>query len=181
MSLHNLPTSHPHPSMTHREQIRWTASITWHSTLLLQAFFQGNKIWNTLLHSPVCICKCFCQFGSSCFSTECSFGHSRDCTSAPEGGTKVRSVTREKGRWVPKLLLWANPHFNLPPGITNLTYTHSYHTWGHREQGAGGDEPKQGQAKPRSQDTQGQRFPGSIINYTRNTERPTAEGSRYKC
>lgn len=123
MSLHTLLASHPHPSVTHGEQIRWTASITWHYTLLLQAFFQGNKIWSTSFHSTVCMCECFCQFGRRCFSTECSCGHSRDCTSVPEGCTKVRAVTREKWRWVPKLLLWANPHFNLPPGITNLTYT----------------------------------------------------------
>lgn len=126
MSLHNLLTSHPHPSLTQGEQIRWTASITWHYTLLLQALFQGNKIWSTLFlylfHSTMCICKCFCQFGRVCFSTECTCGHSRDCSSVPEGRTEVRSVTREKWCWVPKLLQWANPYFNLPPGITDLIY-----------------------------------------------------------
>lgn len=85
MSLHNLLTSHPHPSVTHGEQIRWTASITWHYTLLLQAFFQGNKIWSTSFHSTVCMCECCCQFGRRCFSTECSCGHSRDLYQCAKG------------------------------------------------------------------------------------------------
>lgn len=176
MSQHNLFTSHPHPSVTHGEQIRWTASITWHHTLLLQAFFHGNTIWSTPFHSPVCICQCFCQFGRRCFSTECSCRHSRDWTSVPEGCTKVRSVTREKWRWVPKLLLWANPHFNLPPGITASMYTnteinpHACHTWGHQEHGAGRDEPKEGRAIPRFQDMQSQHFCGSTIHLNKNTD-----------
>lgn len=96
MSLHKILTSHAHPSVTDREQIRWTASITWHYTLLLQAFLQGNKIWSTIFHYTVCTCTCFCQFGRECFSAEGRCGHSRDCTSAPEGCTEVKSVTHEK-------------------------------------------------------------------------------------
>lgn len=117
MSLHRLLNSHSHPSVTHREQIRWTASITWHYTLLLQAFVRGNKSWSTLF--PSTVGKCFCRFES----TKCRYGHSRDCTSVPKGCTKVRSVTREKWRWVAKLKLRANTHFNLPHGITGLRYT----------------------------------------------------------
>lgn len=55
MSLHNLKTNHPHPSMTHRERIRWTASITWHYTLLLQALSAKETRSGALCFPPLCV------------------------------------------------------------------------------------------------------------------------------
>lgn len=83
----------------------------------------GNKIWNTLLHSAVCVyASVFVSLeGGVSVQKECSCGRSRECSSMPEGCAKVRSVTHEKGRWVPRLLLGANPFFNLPSRITNIT------------------------------------------------------------
>ncbi len=160
MSLHKLLLSHPHPSVTHREQIRWTASITWHYTLVLQAFFRGNKIWSTLFDSTVCICMCFCQFGKGWVSTEHRYAHSRDCARVTGGCTKVRSLTREK--W----LAFQAPAVGKAP--LQFTTWHNQHHIQSRSQI---------QAKERTLDTQGQHFPSSTIYLNKNIEWATAEGS----
>lgn len=74
---------HPSPDITH------------YSCRLCLPKKQDLEHYASLTPS-VCIWMVFFQF-RRCLSTDCSCGHSRDCTSVPEGGTKVRPVTREKG------------------------------------------------------------------------------------
>lgn len=108
---------------------------------------QRNKIWSTLFPLPPCVFDCFCSF-RRCFSTECSCGHSRDCTSVPEGCTKVRPPTSEKGQWlqapaVDKLPLQFTTWINQPHLHTNTAINpNTYHTQGQQEEGARRDEPK---------------------------------------
>lgn len=90
-------------------QIRWTPSITWHHTLLLQAFCQGNQIWNTqwpvwyVSVSEASAYMCTCGYASVFVDSAGGRRHLRRVCSC---GQELHLCARDVPKWPIKKWYW---------------------------------------------------------------------------